>query len=325
MEQKGVVIDAHADTLLKTYMIQNFKLLFQDRKPTFHVTRKLLEEGGVDVQVLALFVPSGFVKLGIEITLELIYEARKLEKDNFPLIRSKSDYLKLKENRKFPAMVLSMEGAVALERKPELLHVLFELGVRSLALAWSRSNIYAEGVPFVLKESDRIRGLSQQGLELISIMEELGIVLDVSHLNRPGFDDVVKTSTKPFIASHSNAHQLCPVSRNLHNDQIEAIANAGGVIGINFYNKFLVHDVDPSKASIDNVIEHIRYITDLVGIHHVGLGSDFDGISMTPQGLENVSKVKYLPPLLEKEGYGKNDIRKIMGENLERIFLKVWK
>ncbi|MFW9779452.1 MAG: dipeptidase, partial [Candidatus Heimdallarchaeota archaeon] len=166
---------------------------------------------------------------------------------------------------------------------------------------------------------------SQQGLELIPVMEDLGIILDVSHLNKPGFEDVVKTSTKPFIASHSNAHKICPIPRNLLDDQIESIASADGVIGINFYNKFLVHGVDPSSASINDVIAHISYVTDLVGVKHVGVGSDFDGISMTPRGLEDVSKMKELPVSLEKEGFGKHDIGKIMGGNLERVFLKIWK
>ncbi|MFW9778702.1 MAG: dipeptidase, partial [Candidatus Heimdallarchaeota archaeon] len=203
MDWKGVVIDAHADTLLKTYMMRSLTSIFKEQPPRFHVSRELLVEGGVDVQIFALFVPTSFAKLAVDFTLELIYEARMLENDNFPLIRSKIDYERLKADQRFPAMVLSMEGAVALERKPELIGIFYELGVRSISLAWSRSNTYAEGTPLLQGELGKVRGLSQQGLELIPVMEDLGIILDVSHLNKLGFEDVVKTSTKPFIASHS--------------------------------------------------------------------------------------------------------------------------
>ena len=246
-----------------------------------------------------------------------------MEKDGFTLITSKSDLKKLEESKKGNiGMILSLEGTLALERN-QLLPIFYELGVRNIGLSWSRKNLFCEGVKIPQTNTEG-EGLSIHGKELIEQMETLGLVVDVSHLNQKGFTDVAKMTTKPFIASHSNAYQLCPVIRNLRDDQLMQIANADDVVGINFCPPFLITK-NPEQASINNVIQHIKYIADLIGVEYVGLGSDFDGIETTPKGLENASKINKIPPLLEKEEFSKQDIAKIMGGNFQRVFEKVWK
>jgi membrane dipeptidase len=217
-------------------------------------------------------------------------------------------------------MVLSIEGAVVLERNLNLLPVFYDLGIRNIGICWSRPNLFGEGVDFASKEKGN--GLTKQGKRLIEEMESLGMIIDVAHLNSEGYSDVSDITTKPFIDSHSNAFEVNPVSRNLTDDQLEIIASADGVVGINFSPLFLAKDLE--KASINDVITHICYISEKIGVKHVGIGSDFDGIAMTPKGLEDARKMPDIIPLLEKEGFSQKDVSLIMGGNFQRIFEKVW-
>ncbi|MFX1283746.1 MAG: dipeptidase [Promethearchaeota archaeon] len=317
-----VVIDCHADTLLKKYLEKLIPSQFCREVTEFHVSKDYLIQGGVDVQVFAIFIPQGLEKLGVDITFEMISLAREMEKDGFTLIKSKTTLEKIinkKENN--IGMILSLEGTVVLERNPQLLPIFYELGIRNIGLSWSRKNLFCEGVMFPETNVEG-EGLSIYGKELVEHMETLGLVVDVSHLNQKGFSDVTKLSNKPFIASHSNAHKLCPNIRNLSDDQLMQIASADGVVGVNFCTAFLTNK---KQASINDIIKHIGYIAELIGVEYVGLGSDFDGIGITPKGLENASKMKNIPPLLEKEGFSEQDIAKILGGNFQRVFNKVWK
>ena len=319
---ENLVIDAHADTLLKLYFGSLMRFSSQE-KEALHITKAYLREGKVNVQVFAMFVPPKLEKIGLEVTLEMIQIAKeKAINENFRIIRSSKDLDYVAQNEvSTTGMVLSIEGAIALERNLKILPLLYELGVRNIGITWSRQNLFGEGVSFTEKKTGR--GLSKDGIQLIEDMNNLGMVIDVAHLNYEGYMDVMQYTDAPFIDSHSNAHSICPISRNLTDDQLEMIASADGVVGINFYPKFL--SLIPEKASIDDVIKHISYITDLIGSEHVGLGSDFDGIATTPLGLEDTRKMKDLVPLLDKEGFSKNEIEKIMGGNFNRIFRKIWK
>ncbi|MFX0183011.1 MAG: dipeptidase [Candidatus Hodarchaeota archaeon] len=320
---RNLVIDCHADTLLKKHFKEMARLMFNTEQ-TYQVTKELLLQGDINVQVFALFIPPPLEKFGLEITLELIAQAKEMEnKGDFTLIKSKTDLEDLKEDTDQLGMILSLEGAVTLERRLKILPIFYELGVRNIGLAWSRKNLFAEGSSFT-ETKTKEEGLSKHGEDLVMQMDSLGMVIDVSHLNTQGFNDVTKLTDNPFIASHSNAYKLCPISRNLTDNQLMDVASANGVVGINFYSRFLTKN-NPEEASINDVIKHIKYIADLTSVNHVGLGSDFDGISLTPKGLENASKIKNIPHLLAKEGFSKQDIAKIMGGNFERVFKKVWK
>lgn len=319
----NLVIDCHADTLLKRYL-RTFDTIFSSNyvKNEDHISKDLQIAGGIDLQVFAIFIPSKLEKIGIEVSLEMIALAKEMEKEGYLLIRSLRDLTKIGGNNGKIGMVLSMEGAVALERNMNLLPIFYELGIRNIGLSWSRLNLFCDGSSFS-ESKDGGRGLSSDGKELVENIEKLGMIIDISHLNEKGFTDVSRLVTKPFIASHSNAYELCPVSRNLKDNQLEEIASTGGVVGVNFCRGFL--SKNPEEASIKDVVKHIRYIAELIGINHVGVGSDFDGILKTPKGLENASKMKDISFILSKEGFSKMDIDKIMGNNFQRVFKKIWK
>ncbi|MHA1227149.1 MAG: dipeptidase [Candidatus Hodarchaeales archaeon] len=312
---KPLVIDFHADTLYKKL----FSLAAQfttGTKPIFHFTKEKMIAGGVDVQVMALFVPTEIVNIAIETTLKMIALAyQMIEKEDFKLITSIDDLNSISDNTQ--GLILSIEGAILFENNLELLSLFYKLGVRAMGLVWSRKNAFAQGVPY------NDEGLSNEGRDLVKKMEELGMIIDVSHLNKKGFSDVVATTEKPFIASHSNAYKICSSKRNLTDDQLMDINGVEGVVGINFNPGFLNNN--PSEASLQDVITHIDYITNLIGVENVGLGSDFDGIIKTPVGLEDISKVNKIRELLLNGNYSKEDVDKIMGGNFQRIINTIWK
>jgi membrane dipeptidase len=337
-------IDCHADTLLKKWLEEHrmrmvsaeFTGEFRDE---YHATTDLLLAGGIDVQVTATWAPVGFETSGLEIVLEKfgILHAEVQNNPNVFQIKHKSDFAKVQDKNKL-GYIFAIEGAVPLGNNLKLLPALYELGVRVITLVWSRKNMFAEGVYLpgfgasgisaseAQKGDDleRGEGLSELGKQLVVMMNELGIVIDASHLNRKGFQDVAKYSKAPFIASHSCAFSLNNHQRNLSDKQIKQIAAAGGCIGINFSQEFLVADPKNEPATIDDVVEHMVYIAELVGVDYVSLGSDFDGIDQGPVGLENAKKFKDIPPRLKDKGYSNKDIDKFMGENWHRVFREIW-
>jgi len=321
MNNSNLIIDAHADTLLKKYLDSITKLISTEEQ-TYHITKEYLVEGKVDIQVFAMFTPPKLEKLALEITLEMISIAKDMAKnENFILIKSLKDFKIISKDPTSTGMILSVEGAEAFERNIKVLPLFYELGVRNIGLCWSRPNLFGDGVDF--KSKDKGNGLTKQGKQLVEEMENLGIVVDVAHLNSEGYSDVSDITNNPFIDSHSNAYEITPVARNLTDDQLEIIASADGVVGINFCPLFLAEDLE--KASITDVIKHMSYISEKIGVRHVGLGSDFDGIAMTPKGLEDARKIPCIIHLLEKEGFSRKDISMIMGGNFQRVFEKIWR
>jgi len=316
-------IDCHCDTIQKKWLIQK-KLKELDPLKELEATSDLLLTGGIDVQVAAMFIPSSLVKFGLDITLEMVgILLEEIRTDsNLVLIKQKNDFSKVKDKTKL-GYILAIEGATPLGNSLDLLPALYELGIRVITLTWSRKNLFAEGVHDKIGIDDG-EGLSLLGKQLVTSMNELGIAIDVSHLNRKGFQDVVKHSKSPFIASHSCAYSLAAQKRNLSDEQLKQIAEAEGCIGINFYPNFLVPDPKKESATIDHVIDHMIYMVDLVGVDYVSLGSDFDGIGQAPIGLENASKFKDIPPYIKDKGYSNKDIDKLMGENWHRVFREIW-
>jgi len=316
-------IDCHCDTVLKKFYEQN-ELRSADISDKYQATSDLLLEGGMDVQVAAIWIPKAFTKFGLDIALEMFgifYEDVQKDK-KLVQIKKKSDFSKVQEKTKL-GYILGLEGADPLGNNLKFLPAFYELGIRLITLTWSRKNMFGEGVQKNVGINEG-EGLSQLGKQLVAAMNELGIVVDVAHLNRKGFQDVVKHSKSPFIASHTCAYSLVEHERNLSDEQIKQIAESEGCIGITFVPEFLVPNPKKEPATIEHVIEHLVYMVDLVGINYVGLGSDFDGIDGAPIGLENASKFKELPSHLKEKGFSKNDVNKIMGENWYRVFRAVW-
>ena len=221
----------------------------------------------------------------------------------------------LRDECDFGALI-SIEGGEALCGCLGALEAFWRFGVRAMGLVWNHRNELADGVA----DGASGGGLTPFGKEVVRAMEAMGMAVDVSHLSDAGFWDVSRISRRPFYASHSNARALCDHPRNLTDDQIRAVADSGGVIGVNFYASFLHAS---GRAGIEDVIEHIEYLADRAGIDHVALGSDFDGIDRAPEGLEDVSKMPALAEALRTRGWEERDVRAVLGENLARFLTQV--
>lgn len=216
------------------------------------------------------------------------------------------------------ATLLAIEEGGAIDGSLEALRMLYELGVRAITLTWSNRNDIADGV----NEECSGGGLTTFGRQVVAEMNRLGMLVDVSHIATAGFWDVIETSTKPIIATHSNAKTLCSHPRNLNDDQIKAINANDGLIGITFAGQFLEEDYN--NACIDSVYRHIDYMLNLLGNDdHVGFGSDFDGISHPPYNIHGVQDYKPLVEYLQSKNYSDSTIEKITHKNVLNLLSKV--
>lgn len=333
-----------------------------------------MRAGGVDVQIFSIFCgpeqqqPYAFANRQIDSVYEWARRAPKrmvIVKTPFELRRA------IKEER-FAAM-LGVEGGHMIEDKIDNLDNFYVRGVRYMTLTWNNSTSWATSAADetarskssasggeTLGDSTRKKGLTDFGKKIVERMNDLGMLIDVSHSGEQTFWDVIKFTKKPVIASHSCVWALCPHRRNLKDDQIKAIAKNGGVIHLNFYAGFLDSTYERKaigflanhKAEVDSMIakgaqpdyaqimmmekykeetasfrpplslliDHLDYIVKLVGVDHVGLGSDFDGIEAGPKELNGVQDFPLITKALLERGYNKKDIRKILGGNFLRVF-----
>ncbi len=223
------------------------------------------------------------------------------------------------------AAVLHIEGAEAIDAELKALDVLHQAGLRSIGPVWSRPNIFGHGVPFRFPSSpDTGPGLTEAGKALIRRCNELRIQADLSHLNAKGFWDVAEISTAPLVATHSNAHALSPSSRNLTDEQIMAIGQSGGMIGLNFANGFLRADGKwQSENGLDTMLRHVDHLLRLAGEDHVGLGSDFDGARI-PSQIGDVAGLPNLVDAMRTHGYGETLVAKIASGNWLRVLERTW-
>ena len=229
-------------------------------------------------------------------------------------VTSAKEIIQAKKQGKAAGM-LSIEGADVIEGRIEMLGAFHRLGVRMVGLVHSLRNQLADGV------TDRRTGggLSELGVQAVEELDRLNMIIDVSHLNDEGYWDVIEHTGNPIIASHSNSRAICDHPRNMTDEMIEALAENGGVMGMNFAPPF----VHPTDATLEGIVDHIDHIVGLVGPDHVGLGSDYDGIPYTPKGLEDVTKIPDITTELIKRGYNDEDISKILGGNHLRLFKTV--
>lgn len=224
------------------------------------------------------------------------------------------------------AAILHFEGAEAIDPRLDALEVFYRAGLRSLGIVWSRPNVFAHGVPFKFPHSpDTGPGLTAAGRELVRACNRLGIMLDLSHLNEQGFWDVSRLSDAPLVATHSNAHTLCPSTRNLTDKQLAAIKESKGIVGLNFSVNDLREDGnnDP-ETPLALVVHHIDYLVEHLGIDCVGLGSDFDGTKI-PREIGDVAGLPKLISALRTRGYDEAALRKLAYENWIRILGETWK
>ncbi|GCE09575.1 dipeptidase [Dictyobacter aurantiacus] len=241
------------------------------------------------------------------------------------IVRTVSD-LEICLQQGIMAAIMHIEGAEMIDPQLVTLDVLYQAGLRSLGPVWSRPNIFGYGVPLVVGQSpDTGPGLTDAGKALVKACNQLGIMLDLSHLNEQGFWDVARLSQAPLVATHSNAYALCPSARNLTDRQLDAIKASHGLVGINFN----VYDVrTDGKGNVDTPIEdlirHIDYLVEHVGIEGVAIGTDYDGATM-PGDLRDISCLPRLYAALTARGYDEHSLRLIASENWLRIFRQTWR
>ncbi len=223
------------------------------------------------------------------------------------------------------AGILHMEGAEAIGDDLDALHAFHAMGLRSIGPVWSRPTIFGNGVPFAFPSSpDTGEGLTPAGKRLIRECNALRIMIDLSHINEKGFDDVAKLSEAPLVATHSNAHAVTPTSRNLTDRQLAVIRDSGGMVGLNFATSFLRRD---GKQSADmgweDVLAHLDHLITHLGEDHVGLGSDFDGATV-PKGITDVAGLPALQQAMMDHGFGDALMRKLTHENWIRLLERTW-
>jgi membrane dipeptidase len=225
-----------------------------------------------------------------------------------------------------PVAVLHLEGAEAIDPALEALDQWYEAGLRSLGPVWSRANAFAHGVPFAFPSSpDLGPGLTDAGKALVARCVELGILVDLSHINEAGFWDVARLEAGPLVASHSGAHAICPASRNLTDPQLEAIGESSGLVGIVFATAFLRPDFgDDGETPLALIAEHARYVADRIGPEHVALGSDFDGATI-PAELGDVAGLPKLLEALRNTGFSESELEAICWHNWRRVLAAWWR
>ena len=250
-----------------------------------------------------------------------------LERDgHLRIARSSSDLDEAHEDTGPPLAVLHFEGAEAIDPALESLDTWYAAGLRSLGPVWSRPNAFAHGVPFVFPSSpDTGPGLTPAGARLVRRCAELGIAVDLSHMNEAGFWDVARLDVGPLTVSHAGVHAISPCSRNLTDAQIDAVAKTGGLVGVVFACFFLRPDFanDPDTP-LEQIVAHVRYIADRVGIEHVAFGSDFDGATV-PAPLGDVAGYPRLLDALAADGFSATEIRAIAWDNWRRVLGAWWR
>lgn len=244
--------------------------------------------------------------------------------DDFAICRSTADIGAAMASGKI-AGVMHMEGAEAIGPNLDTLYLFHEMGLRSLGPVWSRPTIFGHGVPMRFPGTpDTGPGLTDLGKDLIRLCDELGILIDLAHLNQAGVDDVARLSHRPLVATHSNAHAICATTRNLTDRQLGQIRDSGGMVGLNYATFFLPQDgISDVAMGFDPMLRHLDYLIEALGEDHVGLGSDFDGATVV-DALKDVAGIPAFFDAMAAHGYDEALIRKLGCDNWLACFDRSW-
>ncbi|HMF55645.1 MAG TPA: dipeptidase [Pyrinomonadaceae bacterium] len=366
IHRRAISIDMHADTTQRMYVEG---LDINERLPDGHLDAVRMREGGLDAQFFSIWVNPEIYGDGGQVAvrsaddqIRSVHELVKKHPDTWELASSAADIRRIVSGGKLAAL-MGLEGGYALDERLENVEKYYKLGVRYLSVTWSVSTKWAGSSGDSVGQS---RGLNDFGRQVISEMNRLGVMVDVSHVSDRTFWDIVNTSTKPIIATHSNCRAIANVPRNLTDEMIQAIAKSGGVVCVVFFPEFLepgwsqkrqqvdaqivpllrkASDAEAGDAAhkkvardrvriaeyarrlppvtVSRIADHIDHIVKLVGIDHVGVGSDFDGIQAVPSDLSSVAQLPNLTVELLRRGYSEEDIDKILGGNILRVMEEV--
>jgi membrane dipeptidase len=366
IHRRAVAIDMHADTV--QFMLDEGADI-NTRLRTTHLDAVRMREGGLDAQFFSIWVEPQLYGLGGDGAVaradEQIKAVRALAEthpETWMLATTAAEIRRAAAEGKLAAL-LGLEGGYAIDERIESVERYYRMGVRYLSPTWTYSLSWAGSSGDAEGET---RGLNDFGREVIGEMNRLGMLVDVSHVSDKTFWDMVETSAKPIIATHSNCRTLANVARNLADEQIRAIAQTGGAVSVVFYPGFLEPGWKKQKDALEaeigplieeagrkaegrgstkriacdrvrereyaarlapvplaRVVDHIDHIVRLVGVEHVGVGSDFDGIQATPAGLGSVAELPNLTAEMLRRGYTEEDVTKILGDNILRVMEEV--
>lgn len=349
MDENPPIFDGHNDALLK---LPIEKRSFFERGERGHLDLPRAVEGGFGGGFFALYVPNrreewseeaaiSYTEGGYEVapapplsanralrkTLAAAAGLFRLEEGSKGRLKVARSAAEVEDSLGDGVMaaVLHVEGAEAIGPDLDELQALYRAGLRSLGPVWSRSNIFAHGVPFRFPGSpDTGPGLTGAGRRLVRECERLGVMVDLSHLNERGFWDVAKMAEKPLVATHSNAHALCPTTRNLTDRQLDAVRDSGGMVGVNFAVAFLREDGrEDAETPVSEIARHVDYLVERMGVDHAGFGSDFDGATV-PRELGDAAGLPKLVSALRERGYTEEDLRKLTHGNWLRVLRETW-
>ncbi|MRX35438.1 dipeptidase [Aminobacter sp. MDW-2] len=261
----------------------------------------------------------------LDIALDMASIAFRIERaGGWKICRTGADIDAARAEGKFAA-VLHMEGCEAIDADLAALDVFYAAGLRSLGPVWSRNTVFGHGVPFAFPSSpDTGPGLTEAGKRLVKECNRIGIAIDLAHITEKGFWDVAKLSDQPLVVSHSNAHAITPISRNLTDKQLAAVRESNGLVGLNFAVTMLREDgLKSVDTPLSDMIRHIDYLVEHVGIDGVALGSDFDGATV-PAEIGDAAGLQNLVAALSGAGYGDDDLAKICRDNWLRVLRSAW-
>jgi membrane dipeptidase len=328
------VFDGHNDTLTR-----DDADAFATGREGGHIDLPRARQGGLGGGIFAAFTgtpgdppPDGepAAPVGQELAAGLVTRTLgrllKLERDGHVALARGPGDLDAARAAGTLAAVAHIEGAEAVDPGLLALDVLHAAGLRSLGPVWSRPNAFAHGVPFAYPSSpDTGPGLTPAGTRLVRRCAELGIAVDLSHLNEQGFWDVARLELAPLIASHSGAHAICPASRNLTDAQLDAIGASGGLVGIVYAVGFIRPDgAEEPDTPLEAIAAHARHVADRIGVDHVALGSDFDGAEI-PRALGDVAGLPRLLDALRAAGFTEDELARIAWDNWRRVLEAAWR
>jgi membrane dipeptidase len=338
MTKPTPIFDGHNDVLLRLYKSASGDPVsdFLEGEEAGHIDLKKARAGSLVGGLFALYSPSATktrlpdgqpspalpAPLSIEDArnsivgeLAILLKIERASKGAVAVCRTVAE-IRSAIARKTLAVVVHIEGADAIGADLNFLEVLYGAGLRSLGPVWSRTNIFGHGVPFRFPSSpDTGDGLTAAGENLVRVCNEMKILIDLSHITEKGFWDVARLSKAPLIATHSNAHALCPSPRNLTDKQLAAIRDTGGLVGLNFATGFLRPDGRMSPdTDIDLMVRHLDYLIDKLGEDRVGLGSDFDGATV-PEKIGSAAGLPVLMDALRAKGYSQPLLTKLGSGN----------
>lgn len=364
LHKKAIVVDSHNDII--TACIEKNVRMDQDLRGKTHSDLQRMKEGGLDVQIFSVWCdgekPAPFQFANRE--MDLLDEVVKNNPDKIALTRTTAEMEQAVKEKKIAAL-FGVEGGHMIENSLEKLDQIYSRGARYMTLTWNNSTDWATSAWDETYKKDSLakthKGLTDFGREVVKRMNRLGMMVDLSHVGEQTFWDAIATTRSPVIVSHSNAWSICPVPRNLKDDQILAVGKNGGVIALNFYSGFVdstykkkealfqkahrkeidsliasgvqteyaltlitekyAAEANEARPSLEQLLAHLDHIVRLIGPDHVGIGSDFDGISSSPKGLDDVTSYPLLTDALLKRGFTKKQITNILGGNI----IRVWK